>query len=543
MNCNQTSEQLDEYLDGALRTDDQVLFEEHLAQFAKCRTVVEEGQTLRSRLAQYGEMTMPMPDAGFYARALAKATQSGMRKQRNRWVMTGFSGAIAATLRPISHYNLGLNAYSMGDTEQAFDWFRKARDQQQRRDISRLARRAIRELQGKIDAARTVTVLAAREEERKFTNLDLRIRFGAALDNNVFRSPSDPYVDLSVVGQPLITPEITQGFYMPVSVSAKYQVNSLENENFFGSYRFGGRFYHDSTTRYIKNMTNGDEYLQEIGVGSEYRNKNEDDDRETRVFSAFKIAQHHESYYDPDNGVERDIGGVSIADRLSYLRYGPEFWMRKRIGAITLGARAKGQLWNYDEVNVVPGYDHEYWNVGVSVQYRFTSTSLLRVGTEYYTRRFGERPAFELDGTQPLGNPTIRYDYKKYSLEARQRITNGLWFSVGYTQTEREDRYLDYNTYMRDGYNAAFHLQLGERFDLEASDTYNIYNYEAAFAFNEPLASRKTLETAIGRVIATWKMTRSLDLMAEYSRREVASNDSRIQYDRDQIMIAVRWAP
>jgi anti-sigma factor RsiW len=98
MNCNQTSEQLDEYLDGALRTDDQVLFEEHLAQFAKCRTVVEEGQTLRSRLAQYGEMTMPMPDAGFYARALAKAAQSGMRKQRNRWVMTGFSGAIAATL-------------------------------------------------------------------------------------------------------------------------------------------------------------------------------------------------------------------------------------------------------------------------------------------------------------------------------------------------------------------------------------------------------------------------------------------------------------
>jgi anti-sigma factor RsiW len=98
MNCNQTPEQLDEYLDGALRTDDQVLFEEHLAQCAKCRTVVEEGQTLRSCLAQYGEMTMPMPDAGFYARALAKAAQSGMRKQRNRWVMTGFSGAIAATL-------------------------------------------------------------------------------------------------------------------------------------------------------------------------------------------------------------------------------------------------------------------------------------------------------------------------------------------------------------------------------------------------------------------------------------------------------------
>jgi hypothetical protein len=177
------------------------------------------------------------------------------------------------------------------------------------------------------------------------------------------------------------------------------------------------------------------------------------------------------------------------------------------------------------------------------VQYRFTSTSLLRVGAEYYTRRFGDRPAFERDGTQPLGNPTIRYDYIEYTLEARQRITNGLWFSVGYTQTEREDKYLDYNTYMRDGYNAAFHLQLGERFDLEASGTYNIYDNEGAFAFNEPLAGRKILETTIGRVIATWKMTRSLDLIAEYSLREVASNDSRIQYDRNQIMIAVRWAP
>ncbi|MBT5221166.1 MAG: hypothetical protein HOI35_07330 [Woeseia sp.] len=442
-----------------------------------------------------------------------------------------------APLRPISHYNLGLNAYSMGNTEQALDWFRKARDQQQRRDISRLARRAIRELQGEIDAARTVTVVAAREEERELTELDVRIRVGAGMDSNVFRSPSDPYVDLSVVGQPLITPVVSSGFYVPVSVSAKYQVNSLENEGFFGVYRMGGRFYQD------KNLTNGNEYLQEIGFGSEYRKKNEEDDRETRIFSAFKIAQHHESYYDPDNGVERDIGGVSIADRLSYLRYGPEFWMRKRIGAITLGARAKGQLWNYDEVDVVPEYDHEYWNVGVTVQYRFTSTSLLRVGAEYYTRRFGDRPAFERDGTQPLGNPTIRYDYIEYTLEARQRITNGLWFSVGYTQTEREDKYLDYNTYMRDGYNAAFHLQLGERFDLEASGTYNIYDNEGAFAFNEPLAGRKILETTIGRVIATWKMTRSLDLIAEYSLREVASNDSRIQYDRNQIMIAVRWAP
>jgi hypothetical protein len=40
----------------------------------------------------------PMPDAtaGFYDQALARATHEGTRRQRNRWVMTGFGSALAA---------------------------------------------------------------------------------------------------------------------------------------------------------------------------------------------------------------------------------------------------------------------------------------------------------------------------------------------------------------------------------------------------------------------------------------------------------------
>ncbi len=42
----------------------------------------------------------PMPEAatGFYDQALARAAHEGTRRQRNRWVMTGFGGAIAAGL-------------------------------------------------------------------------------------------------------------------------------------------------------------------------------------------------------------------------------------------------------------------------------------------------------------------------------------------------------------------------------------------------------------------------------------------------------------
>lgn len=37
-------------------------------------------------------------DPGFYDRALLRATHEGSRRQRNRWMLTGFGAAVAATL-------------------------------------------------------------------------------------------------------------------------------------------------------------------------------------------------------------------------------------------------------------------------------------------------------------------------------------------------------------------------------------------------------------------------------------------------------------
>ncbi len=437
-------------------------------------------------------------------------------------------------LQPISHYNLGLNSYAQGDIDEALRWFRKARDQRQRDDISRLASRAVTQLGRELALADAVEVPATiRERERKFTNFDLRARVGVGIDDNVFRSPSISYIDLSDPAQPLVTPNVQEGMFVPVSLYAKYQVNSLENEGFFGMYRLGGRYYQD------KNLSNANEYLHELGFGSEYRRRKES--RERRVYSAFKFAQHEETYFDPDSGIERDSGGVAIGDRMSYIRYGPEFWIRETFGRFSIGGRAKGQLWNYEETVAVPEYDHEYWEIGVNVQYRFTSTSLVRLRAEYNTRRFGDRPAYELDGTQPIGNPTIRYDYTEYAIEARQRITRGMWFGVAYARTEREDRHVGYNNYFRDNYGAQFHLSFGDRFDLDATAAYRIYNYENAFAFHEPAAGRKTLESAIGTAAATFRMTDTLSLVGEYRYRDVVSSDTRIEYARSLILISVRW--
>lgn len=44
------------------------------------------------------DLPAPAANAGFYEQALARAALQGGRRQRNRWVMTGFGGAIAAGL-------------------------------------------------------------------------------------------------------------------------------------------------------------------------------------------------------------------------------------------------------------------------------------------------------------------------------------------------------------------------------------------------------------------------------------------------------------
>jgi len=49
-------------------------------------------------LALLKDYPMPEATAGFYDQALVRATHEGTRRQRNRWLVTGFSSAIAAGL-------------------------------------------------------------------------------------------------------------------------------------------------------------------------------------------------------------------------------------------------------------------------------------------------------------------------------------------------------------------------------------------------------------------------------------------------------------
>ena len=52
----------------------------------------------RELLELLREYPAPAADDGFYARALVRATHEGSKRQRNRWMLTGFGAAVAATI-------------------------------------------------------------------------------------------------------------------------------------------------------------------------------------------------------------------------------------------------------------------------------------------------------------------------------------------------------------------------------------------------------------------------------------------------------------
>jgi hypothetical protein len=443
--------------------------------------------------------------------------------------------AAAPELRAISHFNLGLNANAAGDNDEAMDWFRRAYDQQQSEKIRELAAIAMTRLQ--VERRVTDPVLVRedkrREESKPPANFEIKARVGIGSDDNIFRAPSQPYIDLADPALPLVVPETFSGTFVPVDFQARYLVNSLKWENFFGAYRLAGRFYDGDTEN------NADEYVHEFRFGSEYDRR--EGSRRSRVYSAFTFAQHDEQYVDPDTGNPRTSGGQEIADRMNYKRFGPQLSTLQAFGNFTFALRMKGELWDYEDTEIVPEYDHEYFLFGGSAQYKFAASSLIRLTVEKSSRRYSERPAYDLNGNQLPTNPALRYDYLEYGLLARQRITDNMWFGFGYELMEREDRFQGYNDFTRDTYRFEYNWSPGRRFKLELNAYYRQYDYPNAFAFNNPVAGEKTLETADAELLATWRLSRHFRIVAQTDYRENTSSDFRIAYDRTRYSLGVVW--
>lgn len=95
MNCDYTERNLDDYVDGRVAEGQREAIANHVVSCESCAALVAREQEFRGLLRDY---PAPQAAAGFYDRALVRAAGHSSRRQRNRWLLTGFGSAIAAGL-------------------------------------------------------------------------------------------------------------------------------------------------------------------------------------------------------------------------------------------------------------------------------------------------------------------------------------------------------------------------------------------------------------------------------------------------------------
>ena len=189
----------------------------------------------------------------------------------------------SSSLRQLARYNLGLNAYAAGESDEALQWFRSARDEGGNEELSALARTAIARIRrGELEEDPVYQHTVAEQKERDIFDFSYFASVGYGNDTNVFRSPSEPYIDFANPNLPLIVPEVKTGSYVPYDLGAKYMINTYRFEGFYAAYRAIGSYYQD------RDLGDADEFRHELRVGNEYVRRKEDRQRE--VYSSFRVA-------------------------------------------------------------------------------------------------------------------------------------------------------------------------------------------------------------------------------------------------------------
>jgi Tetratricopeptide repeat len=436
-------------------------------------------------------------------------------------------------LAPLATYNLGLVHRAAGDSAEAVAAFKAAADMADRRDLRRLAERAAAAPVANADAGTQRRVRPTLNRREPLGQFRFSVLARAGQDDNVYRAPADPYVDLSDSAQPTVTPVPQASTFMPVDLFARYLLpNEKGDTNFVFSYGLDGDFY-------PAEFSNATRFSQRLSMGADIV-LGEREHRRRTLQSAFFVDQHQETNFDPDTGIDREINGTDISDRFSYVASGVQGAFRHRLGRWQWGFDLGFERRRYARVSQVSGYDHDYLHGVVSVDFDLRPSTTLSFGVRNYQRNYDTRPAYDLNGDLLTTNPALRYSYQGVQLGVRQRFGR-IELDADLLRLDRTDAFEGYGDYAQSALLVRAIFRPGTRLQLSLSAVGRSYDYPRAFAFNDPAGGQLTLDGTSAQLAAEFRATRKLSVFVEVGVTDVTSTDSRIAYARTQSQIGVRW--
>lgn len=506
-------------------------------------THADSATTNRQSLVQAGNEAFR---AGHYRAALTKYHEAQLQGDRNSSLYFNLgvahywleeyadaerefrSAARDSKFTARSWYNLGLVTWARGDTHNArvwFDWVRRGASDSRLRS---LAARALADLNRGISHPRYRRARASAPATGPFVMAGLRWGY----DDNVYRTPDAPYVDLSQPGQPLVTPVPQSGSFAELNLLAQTTIESRSGTLYRLAYDFDGRFYLETP------LQNADEQIHRLSFSAD----SVFGARGNRTLQTLAfVGSHQEINFDPDDGLDRVASGEDISDRFSYWNAVVSGDYTQSFGGIAVGVWGRAEMRDYGSVASVSEYDSNLYLLGTHVEFPIAPRSDLRVGYVYSIRDYSDRKAHDASGAIVVSNPLLEYRYQTLSATARFEFSRDASIRLGYALTHRDDTFAGYNDYTRQTLALDADWQISRRIGMALAATNRNYDYPNAFAFDVPQGGTKTLEYLDASLSVQLRLTRHLLVWGDVRYWDVASTDPRSQYSRLQIPIGVKW--
>jgi tetratricopeptide (TPR) repeat protein len=446
----------------------------------------------------------------------------------------------SSDLAALAAYNLGLTYRRLGHRSDAEAAFRLAARSSGNRELANLASRAASSLAAPIESSvstrprRNARARASRPVPEPVGGFSVLVSARLGQDDNVYRAPSAPYVDLAAPGQPLVTPVVQSASFIPVDVVARYTMrNEAQDTLFRFGYRLDGDFYESD-------YSNATRISQRFDVGADIDFAAESR-RPRRLRSAFYLKTHDETNFDPDDGIDRDINGTDISNRFAYRGAGVETDFLHTLGRWSYGFDLRLEGRQYERAPLVASYDHNLHFLRGHVGYTFGANTTLNLGILKYQRIYDERLARDANGDLLTTNGILEYDYSGLELGVTYRLSRAFEIGADYLRLQRLDAFEGYYDSTQDQLRLRASYRPNRRFRLQASLKSRVYDYPNAFAFNDPTVGPQELDTIGAEIRGEFQINAELSAWAQLVTTDFSSSDPRLAYAQSQSMLGVLW--
>ena len=433
-------------------------------------------------------------------------------------------------LRALSYYTLGLVAKGRGDRPEAIRYFERSRQVASTDALRNNARKALAVLG--VEQYRDDSDRSSASDRQDGFELDFSARVG--YDDNLFRAPKLPYIDLSDPLMPLVTPQAQSGMYVPLRIGASSARPIGRKSSFVWSYDYLGDLYVDSA------FSDANISRHRFAFGGE-RMVGDSGSANRRVAFSVVLKRHDETNLDHDDDLDRFDDPGNVSARFNYTSGGAETDLQARIGKHRLSIGVGGEVRRYGDVLVGSVYDLiMYWGKG-DIRFAVSEESRLKLGFEYFIRDFDRRSSRDLMGISDPGNPTLEYEYQAFEASFRHRFSERFLAQVAYYHTKRTDLFVGYNDYAQDKIRLTTRFDFTDRWRTNLRFTWREQDYPNAFAFNDPTQPLKSYDDFEIYATTEYEIRDRFSIYAQVRIDDVKSTDPRGAYQRTRAAIGFAW--